>query len=1149
MKYSLDEIPHGLRVSFRKTFLVMKLTTALLILICLHASANSYSQKITLHENNVPLQKVFKQIRKQTGYQFLYRDDMILGAVNVTVNVKDVSIEEALDACFKNQQLSYTVIEKTILLKKKAETSSQALATPEPPSEIKGRLYDENGKPMQGVSITNLRSKKGATTGTDGAFSIAADVNDVLEFSFVGYKSQNIRISSLQQEIRVEMKLEVAELANSIVIGYGTVKKSDLTGSVSSIKAADFKNSQTTSIDQVLQGRAAGVQVTNSDPTPGAPPNIRIRGTNSLGTSSEPLFVIDGYPSTEDISSINPDDVESIEILKDASATAIYGSRGANGVVMITTKRGSPGKFNINLSAYYGVASAIKKLDLMNARQYAEYRNDVTKNLDPISLPFASDAVLNYLSTHTTNWQDQIFHNAPISNIQLSMSGGDDKTRWLLSGGWFKQDGIIINSGFQRANVRFNFDRQINQRFKVGFTSLLGHTSSNRSNIVPTGVTTGATVLEALAMNPATPVYDSLGNYTYQNLVVTDNQSSAQQTDVYQIGNPVAYSRRSINTNYLNHVQQTVFGEYEIISGLKLRIMFGGEYLNSWNNSYIPYELFEESFDHGNAARYHEVKWNWLNENNLTYTKSLGTRSSITALVGTSFQKFHDEYSQTIATGFFTNAFTFNNLGAGTSVTANSSASENQLVSFYGRVNAKLWNNLLVTATIRADGSSKFGENHKYGYFPSGAIAYKLGEEKFIKDLNIFSELKLRAGYGITGNQEIAPYLSQFGYALAPAPNSSGGPDGNVTFGNTRQVGIAANRPANPNLQWEQTASYNGGIDIGLWSNRVSLTADYYKKNTTHLLWDVALPSTTGFLTAYENLGEIQNSGVELSISARPLSSGKFIWNTSFNIAFNKTKVINIGDEASRLYGTQLGLLPFLARDNFILIKPGEPIGLFYGYLFGGIWQTQDEIDKSAFSDDYKSTQKPGMPKYKDLNGDGTIDGDDRTGLGSAYPKAVFGFTNTFGYKGFQLTVFLQGQTGNKVLNLNRYTTEVDVTSNKSADVLHRWTGEGTSNTLTAAGYEINRFIDNTLVENGSYLRLKSLTLGYQLPAQSKVLISSKIKSLEFYVTGTNLLTSTKYKGYDPEVGSYNYNLFGQGVDQGSYVVSRSFLVGLKVGL
>jgi TonB-linked SusC/RagA family outer membrane protein len=1014
---------------------------------------------------------------------------------------------------------------------------------------VSGTVTNENKESLQNVSVVEKGTSNGTTTDANGRFRLpVAGKNAILVFSIIGFDEQQTPVGN-KTNFSITLISTVNSLGNVVVVGYGTVKKTDLTGAVSSIKAADFSNAQTTSIDQALQGRAAGVQVTNSDPTPGAQPNIRIRGTNSLGTSSEPLFVIDGYPSTEDISSINPDDVESIEILKDASATAIYGSRGANGVVMITTKRGAQGKFLINFSASSGMASAIKKLDLMNARQYAEYRNDVIKNTNPGTLPFASEAVLGYLSTHTTNWQDAIFRSAPLSNFQLSMSGGDDKTRWLLSGGWFKQDGIIINSDFQRANLRFNFDRQITPRFKFGLTSLLGHTSANHSNTVPTGITTGATVLQALAMNPATPVYDSSGNYTYQNTVVTDNQSSAQISDVWQIGNPVAYSKRAVNINYLNHIQQTVFGEYEIITGLKLRVLFGGEYLNNWNNSYIPYELFEESFDHGNAARYSEVRWNWINESNITYTKNFTAHHSITALVGTSYQKFHDEYTQTIATGFFTNAFSFNNLGAATAVGANSSTSENQLVSFYGRVNAKLWDNLLLTATIRADGSSKFGENHKYGYFPSGAVAYKLGEEKFIKNLNIISELKLRVGYGITGNQEIAPYLSQFGYALASAPNSSGGPDGNVTFGSTRQVGIAANRPANPNLQWEQTASYNGGVDVGLWSNRLSLTVDYYKKTTTHLLWDVALPSTTGFLTAYENLGEIQNNGVELAILGKPVNTKKFAWSSSFNIAFNKTKVVNIGDEASRLYGVQLGLLPFLARDNFILIKPGEPIGLFYGYLFDGIWQSQKEIDNSSFSSDYKRTQRPGMPKYKDLNGDGVIDGNDRTGLGSAYPKAVFGFTNTFSYKGFQLSIFLQGQTGNKVLNLDRYVTEVDVTSNKSTDVLKRWTGEGTSNTITAAGYEINRFIDNSLVENGSYLRLKSLTLGYQFSNQSGFLKSAKIRSFEFYVTGTNLLTWTKYRGYDPEVGTYNYNLFGQGIDQGSYVVSHSIIIGLKLGL
>lgn len=1015
--------------------------------------------------------------------------------------------------------------------------------------QITGTVRNEKSEILSGVSVVEKNTSNGTTTDKNGIYAIAVkSKSSSIIFSAVGYEKKELLLSG-KNNFDVELSAIVKSLDDVVVIGYGTIKKSDLTGAVSSIKGSDLQKAQITTVDQALQGRAAGVQVTNSDATPGARANIRIRGTSSLGTSSEPLFVIDGFRGG-DIASINPSDIQSIEILKDASATAIYGASGGNGVILITTKRGSAGKFTINLDAYYGVASIRNTLDLMNAKEYAEYRNDVVKNTLPAGTkPFASPDILNQLSNNSTDWQDAIFQKAPLINAQLSMSGGDEKSKYYLSGGWFSQEGIVRNTGYERGNLRFNFDRQLSKKFKFGLNTTLTHSSSNRTNVNTLGGTAGGMVLNTIRMNPAMQVYDSAGNFTYKNDVVKDANSSAATTDVDQIGNPVAYADQAVNKNYVNSIQVNTFGEYEIIPGLSLRILLGGEYQNGWGNAFLPNNLFEQATDKGYAAKYSSASYLFSNENNLTYTKIFNENNSLTVLAGASFLKYKNESGSSSGFGFFTNAYSYNNLGAATTSLNSSSSSEYQLASFYGRVQAKLMEKLLLTATLRADGSSKFGSNHKYGYFPSGAIAYKLGDEAFIKNLKFISDLKIRVGYGITGNDGIAPYLSQYGYSLATVPNSPGVSPGRVTLGGANQVGLAASRPANPDLRWEQTSAFNIGLDLGLFPARLALTVDYYKKTTKDLLWDVALPSTTGFLTTYQNLGEIENSGVEIGLSATPVSSTNVTWNTAFNIAFNNSNIISIGDEPSRLYGSQIGLQPFIARDNFVLIKPGEAIGTFYGYLSDGIWQSQSEIDKSAFNTAYKSTLKPGMEKYKNINGDSTINGSDRTTIGAAYPKIIFGFNNTVSYKGFELNIFLQGQTGSHVLNLNRWYTEVNIASNKSTDILNRWKGEGTSNTLPGAGFEGSRLLADDFVENADYLRIKSLSLSYNFSGIKGFMDRSTLKNLQLYVTGTNLFTWTNYKGFDPEVGSYNGNLFAQGIDHGAYSVARSFIVGIKMGL
>ncbi|MFC4213587.1 SusC/RagA family TonB-linked outer membrane protein [Pedobacter lithocola] len=1021
-------------------------------------------------------------------------------------------------------------------------TSSKAVIT------VSGKITDSNNETLPGVSIKEKGTQNGVVSTNNGDFSInVSSENSVLVFSYIGFETQEISVGK-NTKLNVVLKSESKLLNDVVVIGYGSVKKGDVTGSVSSIKAADFKNTQLTSVSQALQGRAAGVQVTNSDATPGARPNIRIRGNNSLGTSSEPLFVVDGYPSNEDLSSLNPNDIESMEILKDASATAIYGSRGANGVILITTKRGKAGQLNINLEGYHGVSSVTKKLDLMNAREYAEYKNEVIKNLTPTAAPFASQALLDYFSTHTTNWQDELFQSAPVSSAQLSISGGEEKTKFLLSGEVFQQDGIVRKTGFERGNLRFNLDRQISDKLKFGLTSVLAHTLGHNTLVNTAGGTQGGVILNALRINPSIPVSGPINGYSYGNGIIRDDFSVSYSGNVDRLGNPVAYSERVTNDAYLNRAQVSMFGEYDILKGLKLKVLVGGESASGRQNFFAPSDLYEEAGNKGSGSKFNRITRNWLNENYLTYTKDFGSKYSITALAGVSFQKFNNETSTASSAGIFSNAFEENSLGAGPAQKAFSFADQNQLQSYYTRINGKLWSNLLLTATLRADGSSKFGANHRYGYFPSAAIAYKLKELPMLKKLDMISDLKIRAGYGVTGNQEINPYLSRYGYDLASSSNNPSAKDGNVVFGTTKQVAAAASQVSNQNLQWEQTAAFNAGVDVSLWSERLLFTIDYYNKKTTNLLWQVALPATTGFTNAQENLGSISNKGLELSLSGKPISTTNFKWNSSFNLATNRNKILSLGLEPFRKIGSG-EFEALISREDFIILQPGQELGKFFLYTFDGIWQSQTEINNSNFSNAYKATLKPGFAKYIDINNDQKIDqGDKKIMDGSAYPKFVFGFTNTFSYKGFELNAFLQGQQGNKILNLNKYYLEYEAANNKGKSVLNRWKGEGTSNTLTAAGSETSRLLADDFLEDGSYIRLKSLSLSYQIN-DNKWLKGAKINSLRLYVTGTNLGVITKYTGFDPEVNSYaSTRQFVQGVDQGAYAVARSFIFGAKFG-
>lgn len=1106
-----------------KVLKIMKLTTIFLLAFTLQLSAKAHSQKVSLHVQNMPLEKVLNQIKSQTGYAFIYTTSMLKKFEDVTLDLDQVDLKQVLNVCLKDQPFTYTIIDKAIILR--AKQLNEKTASAEQPRLIHGIVVDKDKLPLAGTSIKIEGTQAGTVTDGEGRFSLSVPngAEAVLEVSRVGYQTKTIKVGDLRQ-FTIELLESVEQLNDIVVVGYGTQKKEDLTGSISSIVEADLKKTALTSPDQALQGRVAGVQVTQNSSAPGGGTTIRIRGGNSIQGGNEPLYVIDGVPVYSDdansgaslngLSSIDPHDIASMEILKDASATAIYGSRGANGVVIITTKRGKAGHSDYNLGVYYGTQKVRRKYPLLNGTEFAQLVNEANTNEG--NAPVYSDEEIAQIGKGT-DWQDEIFREAPISNYYLSASGGDEKTQYAISGNYFKQEGVVLNSDFDRASFRLNLDRKMSSKFKIGNTLTLSHSKSNRARTDGSLNASGQVIANALLIFPTIPVYQPDGSFTLQTAL-------GQLTD-----NPLALAVDSKNDVLVNRVLGSLYGEYSLSPALKLKVLFGVDGIFQKSGSYLPKSVLS-GFQQGGLASITNVSdLTWLNENTLTYDKTFNEKHQLTVLAGYTQQASRSERNYTAARGFINDNLGYNNLGAGeVPLTPSSSVGTWGLISYLGRINYKYDNRFLFTLTGRIDGSSRFGENNRYGYFPSGAFAWRLIEEPFIKNLNIFSDLKLRTSYGLTGNQEgIGNYPSQSLLSVQ-----------NYVFGGAIQSGVGPSQIANPDLKWESTAQTDIGLDLGFFKNRISIVADAYIKRTKDLLLNIIIPGTSGYTGALKNIGEVENKGIELGINTRNIE-GNFSWNTALNFAANKNTVLDIGGVSQILSGQTANIGQNVSSG---IIRVGEPLGVFYGYVTDGLFQQGDDIEHSA-----QPTARPGDRKYKDLNGDNVIDDNDREIIGRAQPKWFGGVTNNFSYKGFELSVFFQGVYGNDILNANRFELEyLSGTTNQDKDMLDRWTPTHTNTDIPRASVNrpANR-ISTRQVEDASYLRLKNIRLAYNF--SNSLLSKWKIKSLQLYASAQNLVTWTDYSGYDPEVNRFGQDNLSQGFDYGSYPSAKTFLFGLNV--
>jgi TonB-linked SusC/RagA family outer membrane protein len=1020
--------------------------------------------------------------------------------------------------------------------------------------KIAGRVTStDDGTPLPGVSIKIAGSRTGVQSDADGYYTlnVPSGTSSVI-FSFVGYKPLTISVGN-GSTYNVKLVSDQQLLNDVVVIGYGSTSKRASTGAISNIKASDIQDRPVTGLDQAMQGQLAGVQVTSASGTPGGAVTVRVRGVSTLSAGSQPLYVVDGTPIqtssntttgsnsqlgfgnsvTNPLNDINPADIESIDVLKDASASAIYGSRASNGVVIITTKRGKSGRTNIDLDYYTGTQQTTKKIDALTGPQYVQMIQEAIQNRYPgltyqgTTYPSLADLITRGLgrgnlandpSTYTsTNWQDQVFQSAPISNYNLSINGGNEKTRFNMTSGYFDQDGIVKGSDYSRLNFRLNLDHSISDKFKVGTSTSYNRSSSNRIN---NDNNIYGVLSSAILISPAVPLYNADGTYG------RDPYSTVE--------NPIAAYKEPFNLTTSGRLLSNVYGEYKILPALTFRTNFGADYQIFHERRFLPSTLNAAAAPtNGSGAETYFSDLNLLNENTLTFNKSYGDHS-LNVLLGQSWQKDANESIFASGTNFPGNSI--QRLSAAAVKTdASSSGTSSTLVSFFGRVGYNYKQRYILSATVRSDGSSRFTEGNRFGYFPAVSAAWIASDEAFLKNQNLFSTIKLRGSYGVTGNNFIGDFLSR---TLISAGS------------NFNQVaGLNPSQLGDPNLTWEKTKSSDLALDLGLLKDRIVLSVDVYYRKTTNLLANLPLAGSAGFTGYRTNAGTMENKGLELDLHTVNIKSKDFNWSSSLNISFNRNKILSLANNDAP-YGA--GFASY--------VQVGEPVGSFRGYRTLGIFQNQAEIDALNAAAKTKtgsttalyqvSGTAPGDVRFADLNGDGVITGADQEILGSAQPKFTGGFTNNLSYKMFDLSFFWQFSYGNKIYNNTRSFAEgMNTIYGQFASVLDRWTPTNTDTEMPRAVYgdpNSNTRVSDRFLENGSYLRLKNVNLGFNLP--SEVAAKLHVRKLRIFASAQNLATITKYKGFDPEVSTFNSDPLSQGTDFLSVPQAKSFTFGVNLG-
>lgn len=963
---------------------------------------------------------------------------------------------------------------------------------------ITGTVYGDQGEPLIGVTVIVRGTAAGTVTDIDGAYELTPPEDaEFLRFSYTGFANQVVEING-RTTIDVTLETDAETLDEVVVIGYGTVKKSDVTGAVSSIEAEELTAYPAVSTEQALQGRAAGVQVSANNGAPGSGFKVRIRGGTSINASSDPIYVVDGFVGAP---LPPPEDIASIEVLKDASATAIYGSRGANGVIMVTTKRGEAGRTRIEVNTSYSVQDEINRLDLLNPQQFNEYIRETNPDFQSLG--------------GNTDWQEEILRQGNIQNYQMGISGGSDNVRYYLSGVYYDQLGIVEGSNFERYSITSNIDINATERLDVGLNLFAQRANSD---IIPTQAGNGGVIATALRFEPDQPIFDAAGNYT-----------RARLNDV--LDNPIAVINERTEDQSNDQFRGGLFAEYSFVDWLRLKTTFNVSTGNFRNGQYISSLLVGGEGTDGQGRISNTRTKNILSETYLTFDREYGA-VSVTALAGYSYQRDATENFGAGNRNFVTDAGLFYDLGGGSDPLIPGSGFRMwELASYVGRFNVGFDDRFLFTFNARYDGTSVFSDGNKWAFFPSGAVAWNIMNEPWMEGSGLFSAFKWRVSYGLTGNRAIGPYstLARFSSAF-------------VVQNGQLVSAVVPSSVSNTNLTWETTAQLNVGVDFGLYNGRLNVAMDYYRMVTDDLLFSLPLPEYSGFGSQLSNIGKIENRGFELSLGTRNLV-GEFQWDTDFNISLNRNEILELPGGNDIQYGSGPGHVVGLG--NTQILREGESVGTFFGWHYLGVYQQGDDIIPGGSFE-----QEPGGERYEDINNDGMLNADDRTIIGNPQPDFIFGLTNTFRYRNFDLNVFFQGSQGNDLFSYTLLELNLGTgLNNGTTALLDRWTPTNTDTDVPAAVGGRARRASTRWVYDGSYVRLKNIALGYNLPGAALDRVG--LSRLRLYVSAQNILTFTDYPGFDPEVnyssgGGANANR-NLGLDYASYPNAKGVTFGLNM--
>jgi TonB-linked SusC/RagA family outer membrane protein len=1073
----------------QKLLLVVKITVLFFFVAIMHVSASSYAQKINLSATNAPLKKLFKEIRKQSGYNFIYTEGMMKDTRPVNIHVSNASIGDILDKVFHDQPLSYTISNNTIVIKEKdSQESDNVLIT------ITGTVKDEKGEPLPGVTVAVEGIANATSTDYNGKYTIKANAGQTLVFSFIGYKTIKKLVNDNEQLINISLEPASRDLTEVVVVGYGTQKRSDITGAVASVPKARLSELPVTNVLQALEGAVAGVTITNTSSVPGAVPGSIVRGQNSINAGTGPYVVVDGIPLSKtggSLNDINPNDIASMEILKDASAVAIYGTNGSNGVILITTKRGNSGKPVIRYSGYAGIENLAHILDPRDPASYIQkYADYLSQTGQTQTSPVPNSSELpNYQAGKTIDWVKETTQQGVMQDHNLSVSGGSPDVKYFISGDYLKQKGVVKGYQYNRVSIRSNLDVNVTNFLTVGMSSYFANNNYDGGR---------ANLLFATAMSPYGNLYNADGTYTIYPMapeLLYTNPLLGLTTD--QVN-------RSVNLNG-NGYAEIKFGG--LLKGLKYRVNAGYTYLPTRVDSYSG-RLANTPLGSASAASSETTAYTI--ENLLYYNKDIGKHHfDFTGLYSAQRRRYFT--STAAATGFVNDELSFNNIGAGATQTSSSYSDRYALTSQMGRINYSYNSRYLFTVTARRDGSSVFGANTtKYGVFPSAALGWNISQEDFLKDSKIVNSLKLRGSYGKTGNEAISVYQTITTDGTVRSP-----------FNGVSTIGVQASNLGNANLLWETTVGTNIGADFSLFNSRINGSVDAYKTRTSGLLLKRSLPAITGYSSVWDNIGKVANKGLEVTLNTKNIDGRDFRWESNIVYAINRNKIVSLYGDGKDDIGNRW----------FI----GKPISVIYDYKMTGVWQTGEDASKQD------PGAKPGDLKFADTNGDGKITADDRVIQGQTTPKWTGGITNTFHYKQFNLSVFIQTAQG--MLKNNADLNYADESGRRNTPAaIEYWTPSNGNNSFQSLAYTNTRGYGYP--RDASYTRIKDVTFSYVVP--QVLLNKAHINGLTFYVSGRNLHTFTKWIGWDPE---NNYSTRGSGDWTNNYPTTRTFVFGANISL